>query len=202
MSNRSRPSRNTKKFVPTKSKKGIFRIIGGQWRGRKLDFIEAEGLRPSLDRVRETLFNWLQADIHGAKVLDLFAGAGSLGIEALSRGAKSVQFVELNRQAAQKIEQNLALLKTEDGQLLNGDALKFIQTNQQEFEIIMLDPPFHKGIAQQACDLLTDASWLKTGTLIYLEMEQNSELELPESWQLLKDKKAGQLLYRLYRVVQ
>ncbi len=175
-------------------------MIGGQHKGRKLNFIEVEGLRPSLDRVRETLFNWLQAQIHGAKVLDLFAGSGALGIEALSRNADWVQFVELNTKAAGQLANNLELLKSKNSQLVTGDALKFIETNQTSFDIIFLDPPFHQGIAQQVIDLLAEATWLKAETLVYLETEQDLALEIPEHWNLLKNKKAGQLLYKLYQV--
>ncbi|MRX27856.1 16S rRNA (guanine(966)-N(2))-methyltransferase RsmD [Kangiella sp. HZ709] len=193
-SNRS-SNKNTDRF-----KKGGFRIIGGQWKGRKLNFIEVDGLRPSLDRVRETLFNWLQADIHHAKVLDLFAGSGALGIEALSRGADWVQFVELNNKAARQLANNLDLLTPHDSSLITGNALKFIETNQNQFDLIFLDPPFRKGIAQEVINLLSSVYWIRPDTLIYLETEQGLELTIPDHWYLLKDKKAGQLLYKLYRV--
>lgn len=183
-----------------KSKAGQFRIIGGQWKGRKLRFIEVEGLRPSLDRVRETLFNWLQWDIRGVHCLDLFAGSGALGIEALSRGAASVQFVELHKKAADQLRKNLDLLNTDNGSLHSGDALEFIKSQPQAFDIVFIDPPFHKGIAQQAIDLIENSQITKSETLIYIEVEQNLELVIPENWQLLKDKKAGQLLYKLYQV--
>ncbi|WP_251358662.1 16S rRNA (guanine(966)-N(2))-methyltransferase RsmD [Kangiella sp. TOML190] len=199
MANRQKLHQNRTKSC-TSSKKGVFRVIGGQHKGRKLNFIEVEGLRPSLDRVRETLFNWLQAQIHGAKVLDLFAGSGALGIEALSRNADWVQFVELNTKAAGQLANNLELLKSKNSQLVTGDALKFIETNQTSFDIIFLDPPFHQGIAQQVIDLLAEATWLKAETLVYLETEQDLALEIPEHWNLLKNKKAGQLLYKLYQV--
>ncbi len=199
MANRQKIKQSSSR-KPNRGKKGGFRVIGGQWKGRKLSFIEVEGLRPSLDRVRETLFNWLQADVHGAKVLDLFAGSGALGIEALSRGAKWVQFVELNSKAAGQLANNLDLLGTEQSSLITGDALKYIETNQEPFDIVFLDPPFHKGIAQEVIDLLSEAKWLKEDTLIYLETEQDLELEIPDHWELLKDKKAGQLLYKLYQV--
>lgn len=199
MANRQKLNRPTSK-KPKRGTKGVFRVIGGQWKGRKLNFIEVEGLRPSLDRVRETLFNWLQADIHGAKALDLFAGSGALGIEALSRGADWVQFVELNSKAAGQLANNLELLGTEQASLVTGDALKFIETNQNEFDMVFLDPPFHKGIAQKVIDLLAEAKWLKSDTLVYLEIEQGLEVAIPPHWELLKDKKAGQLLYKLFQV--
>lgn len=183
-----------------KSKAGQFRIIGGQWKGRKMRFVEVEGLRPSLDRVRETLFNWLQWDIRGADCLDLFAGSGALGIEALSRGAGSVQFVELNKKAAHQLRENLNSLNIKNSDLQTGDALEFVKNQQQPFDIIFLDPPFHKGIAQQVIDLIENSQILKSETLIYIEVEQGLELAIPDNWQLLKDKKAGQLWYKLYQI--
>ncbi len=197
----NRQKRNQAFTKSSKSgKKGIFRVIGGQWKGRKLNFIEVEGLRPSLDRVRETLFNWLQTEIHGSKALDLFAGSGAIGIEALSRGADWVQFVELNSKAAGQLANNLDLLKTDKASLVTGNALKFIQTNQHEFDLIFLDPPFHKGIAQEVINLLAQSKWLKPGNKIYLEIEQGLTLDIPDTWQLSKDKKAGQLVYKMFEV--
>ncbi|NVK22263.1 MAG: 16S rRNA (guanine(966)-N(2))-methyltransferase RsmD [Kangiellaceae bacterium] len=193
-------SASSKSAVKSHGKSGIFRVIGGQWKGRKLRFIEVEGLRPSLDRVRETLFNWLQWDIRGAKCLDLFAGSGALGIEALSRGAGEVQFIELNKKAANQLRSNLEQLQTDDARLFNGDALKFVETNQQAYDIIFIDPPFHKGIAQNVIDQLAQSATIQSETLIYIEVEQGLELDIPEHWQLLKDKKAGQLLYKLFQV--
>ena len=159
-----------------------------------------EGLRPSLDRVRETLFNWLQSDIHGARCLDLFAGSGAVGIEALSRGAASVDFVELNKKAARQLESNLGLLGAEMGSLMHQDAKQFLLQEHQPYDIVFLDPPFHKGLAQEILSKLAQTNLLTEGALIYLEMEQNLEVDIPQSWEQLKDKKAGQLQYRLYRV--
>ena len=199
--NQSKTTR-TGKPAGRSSKAGQFRVIGGQWKGRKLRFVEVEGLRPSLDRVRETLFNWLQADIHGAVCLDLFAGSGAIGIEALSRGAKQVSFIELNKKAAQQLSDNLQALSTDQAILVQGDALKFIEQNTGAFDIIFIDPPFHKGIAQKVIEQLSQSSLLHPETIIYIEVEQGLELVVPEQWQLLKDKKAGQLLYKLYQLVE
>lgn len=200
MANRDKFYNENRRSKKQTSRAGQFRIIGGQWKGRKLKFFEVEGLRPSLDRVRETLFNWLQGEIHGARCLDLFAGSGALGIEALSRGAAFVQFVELNKKASRQLETNLGLLDADNDRLFHGDAFEFIAANQDGFDLVLLDPPFHKGIAQSAVDALTEAEWLEPGTLIYIEVEQGVELQTPAHWQLLKDKKTGQLLYKLYRV--
>lgn len=202
MANRNKIVEQSKKksSSPHAKKTGQFRVIGGNWKGRKLRFIEVEGLRPSLDRIRETLFNWLQNDIHGATCLDLFAGSGAIGIEALSRGATNVQFVELNRKAFHQLEENLGLVNADNAHVLHGDAFDFIQSNQQTFDIIFLDPPFNKGIAQKVIEQLAQAEWLKPQTLIYIEVEQGLELNVPNNWTELKDKKAGQLQYKLFEV--
>ncbi|AKE53129.1 16S rRNA (guanine(966)-N(2))-methyltransferase RsmD [Kangiella geojedonensis] len=200
MANREKYVDSARRTTKKPNKSGQFRVIGGQWKGRKLKFFEVEGLRPSLDRVRETLFNWLQSDIHGARCLDLFAGSGAVGIEALSRGAASVDFVELNKKAARQLESNLGLLGAEMGSLMHQDAKQFLLQEHQPYDIVFLDPPFHQGLAQEVVSKLAQTNLLKEEALIYLEIEQKLEVELPENWQLLKDKKAGQLQYRLYRV--
>ncbi|ACV27973.1 16S rRNA (guanine(966)-N(2))-methyltransferase RsmD [Kangiella koreensis] len=202
MANRNKIVQDSKKksTSPHAKKVGQFRVIGGRWKGRKLRFIEVEGLRPSLDRIRETLFNWLQNEIHGANCLDLFAGSGAIGIEALSRGASEASFVELNRKAFHQLEENLGLVNADNAYVMHGDAFDFIQSNQKSFDIIFLDPPFHKGIAQKVIEQLDAAEWLKPETLIYIEVEQGLELNVPENWTELKDKKAGQLQYKLFAV--
>ncbi|WP_223669715.1 16S rRNA (guanine(966)-N(2))-methyltransferase RsmD [Kangiella shandongensis] len=200
MANRDKFYNDNRRSKKQSSRAGQFRIIGGQWKGRKLKFFEVEGLRPSLDRVRETLFNWLQGEIHGARCLDLFAGSGALGLEALSRGAGHVDFVELNKKAARQLETNLGLLDADNDQVFHQDANQFLETQHQPYGIIFLDPPFHKDIAQGIVSKLVQTNMVQGDTLIYLEIEQNLEVEIPENWELIKDKKAGQLQYRLYRV--
>lgn len=202
MANRNKIVEDSKKksTSPHAKKTGQFRVIGGRWKGRKLRFIEVEGLRPSLDRIRETLFNWLQNEIHGARCLDLFAGSGAIGIEALSRGASEASFVELNRKAFHQLEENLGLVNADNAHVVHGDAFEFIASNKQPFDIIFLDPPFHKGIAQKVIEQLAAVEWLKPETLIYIEVEKGLELNIPENWSELKDKKAGQLQYKLFAV--
>jgi len=199
MANREKYLDSARRTIKKPNKNGQFRVIGGQWKGRKLKFIEVEGLRPSLDRVRETLFNWLQSNIHGARCLDLFAGSGAIGIEALSRGASHLDFVELNKKAVRQLETNLGLLDADDGNVIHQDAKQFLDKIDQAYDIIFIDPPFHKGIAQEILSKLAQTNLLKEGALIYLEMEQNLEVDISQSWELLKDKKAGQLQYRLYQ---
>ena len=174
------------------------RIIGGEWRGRKLSFPDVEGLRPTTDRVRETLFNWLQPVIHGARCLDLFAGSGAVGLEALSRGAAAVSFIDSDRQAVLSLRENLTLLKDERGNVIQTDALSFLRGEPQPFDIIFLDPPFHKALLQPCLEQLSQGGWLSENARIYLEVEQEvGEPELPPGWEMVRSKKAGQVIYGL-----
>lgn len=176
------------------------RIIGGEWRSRQLPILDVEGLRPTTDRVRETVFNWLNFDIPGASCLDLFSGSGALGFEALSRGAKDCTFVELNRNVAQQIKQNLITLQTNHGSVVNNDALSFLQGPPHGFDVIFLDPPFRKGLLEQVIPMISNG-WIKNNGYIYIEKESESHLDcLPENWQSIKEKQAGQLTYTLYQV--
>lgn len=176
------------------------RIIGGEWRSRQLPIIELDGLRPTTDRVRETVFNWLSFEIPGARCLDLFSGSGALGLEALSRGAKECTFVELNRSVAQQIERNLSTLQASNGTVHNTDALSFLQANPAPFDVIFLDPPFRKGLLEQVLPKL-DERWLAANAYIYIERESEAQLsQLPDHWQLKKEKRAGQLTFALYQV--
>ena len=174
------------------------RIIGGQWRSRRLKFPGVPGLRPTPDRVRETLFNWLAPVIEGARCLDLFAGSGALGMEALSRGAASVVFVEQNPLAVKTLRENLELLKTRDAEVLTMDARGWLnQPNPKPFEIVFLDPPFSQDLLAPICQVLENNSWLKSSALIYLESETSLAARVPANWEILRDKTAGQVRYRL-----
>jgi len=179
--------------------KGSIRIISGKYRGRKLPVLMAEGLRPTTDRVKETVFNWLMPYLQESSCLDCFAGSGGLGFEALSRGAAQVNFVELNRAAVKQLQENQQLLDINNMSIRQSDALEFIKKNTQEFDVVFLDPPFRKGFVEQAASLLNQNSLAKNA-LIYVEMESENNLQqLPEDWQLLKEKVAGQVIYRLYQ---
>ncbi|NQZ21325.1 MAG: 16S rRNA (guanine(966)-N(2))-methyltransferase RsmD [Colwellia sp.] len=179
--------------------KGSIRIIAGTYRGRKLPVLMAEGLRPTTDRVKETVFNWLMPYIQDSICLDCFAGSGGLGFEALSRGAEQVSFVELNKAAAQQLRENQRLLKANNVSIMQSDALTFIKKNTTKFDLVFLDPPFRKGFVQQTAQQLNDNS-LAENALIYVEMEsEKNEQQLPDNWKLLKEKIAGQVVYRLYQ---
>jgi 16S rRNA (guanine966-N2)-methyltransferase len=181
--------------------KNSLRIIGGQHRGRRLQFVAPEGLRPTTDRVRETLFNWLQSRIQGARVLDLFAGSGALGFEAASRGAREVVLVEMNRQVCEVLRQNAVLLDSPDVDIKvqQRDARMFLQqSGGSSFNIVFLDPPFRQNLLQPVIERLESNGWLSDDALIYIEQgSDEAEAVLPENWQLLKEKNAGQVRYQL-----
>lgn len=180
---------------------GHLRIIGGQWRSRKLGFPEAPGLRPTPDRVRETLFNWLAAHIEGAKVLDAFTGSGALYLEALSRGASMALALDANATAISSLRHNLDLLGCATGQLLQSDALKYLETQTPSaFDLIFLDPPFHQNLLPATCTLLEEKGWLAERAWIYTESETPpSALQMPATWRLHREKKAGQVYYSLWQ---
>lgn len=177
------------------------RIIGGSWRGRKLRFPDIDGLRPTPDRVRETLFNWLQPIIAGAHCLDLFAGSGALGFEALSRGAASVVMVERDGQAVQQLHENITLLKTSAAQVIQRDALEYLTLRRAEappFNVVFLDPPFQHNLIEPCCAALAQHGWLAARAHIYIETERAvTTLALPENFTVIRDKAAGQVAYRL-----
>lgn len=177
------------------------RIIGGQWRGRILSFPSAMGLRPTPDRVRETLFNWLQGIVTGASCLDLFAGSGALGFEALSRGAEDVTWVERNAAVAMALHDHLERLGAQKhGQVVQADALDYLQRLSRPFDIIFLDPPFYHDWIARCLPLLIQGGWLAANAWIYLEMEADlSPLPLPQDWELVRAHRAGQVGYYLAR---
>lgn len=188
--------------TPTHTGSGQIRIIGGRWRGRKLKVAEIAGLRPTPDRVRETLFNWLQPYLWQARCLDLFAGTGALGLEALSRQASHCTFVEQARVLQQQLADSLALLKADsEAQVIADHALQWLQRSPaQAFDLIFVDPPFRSGLLAQACQLLSQG-WVKPGTLLYLEAEaEQSHWPVPDGWQQLKHQTAGQVAYSLWQV--
>jgi len=178
---------------------GELRIIGGQWRGRKIEVLERKGLRPTPNRVRETLFNWLQGYVEGARCLDLFAGSGALGFEALSRGATEVVFVEQDGETAQALRDQCVRLRTKWGQVMHMDALSYLKnTSPRPFDLIFLDPPFFQNWIALLCPVLANLSWLAPDARVYLESEKTlSPLSLPQNWVLLRSRSAGEVSYAL-----
>ena len=176
------------------------RIIAGQWRGRRLSFPDSEGLRPTGDRVRETVFNWLQMYVPGARCLDLFAGSGAMGLEALSRGAESVTFVEYSRPAAAAIRENLEVFGSRAGRVLNMDAQRFLGGAPERYDIVFLDPPFSSDIIDSCCARLETGGWLAEAALVYLEQDRSKPPPtLPPGWELFRSSHAGQVNFSLAR---
>ena len=184
---------------PTSGGSGQIRIIGGQWRGRKLPVPDSPGLRPTTDRVRETLFNWLAPSMVDARCLDCFAGSGALGLEALSRYAASTTLLEMERHVAQQLQKNLATLKAENGKVVNTNTLTYLNQSGTPHDVVFVDPPFRKGLLEETLNLLEVNGWLADGALIYVESEvENGMPPVPANWELHREKIAGQVAYRLY----
>lgn len=184
----------------TKEKPSQLRIIGGEWRGRKLSFHARPGLRPTSDRVRETLFNWLAPTIVGADCLDLFSGSGALGLEALSRGANYCDFVESDQLAAASIQGNLRLLgdNSPRGRVTATDALKFMDAAQRHWDVVFVDPPFDSGIGTRTLEYLASHDCLNHDSWIYFETRRSAPEAVPDSlYTLHREKTAGDVLYRL-----
>ena len=175
-----------------------FRIIGGEWRGRRLAFPSVDGLRPSPDRVRETLFNWLQTKINGASCLDLFAGSGALGFEALSRGAGQAVLVDNQQACCAALEVNRDRLEVITRcKIMQADALAYLDQVNTPFDIIFLDPPYQSGLLQPTMSAIVEKALLGATGRIYLEMPAGQEPALPEGWTLLRSKRAGNVGYHL-----
>lgn len=186
-----------------KAKASKLRIIAGEWRSRQLPIPDIEGLRPTPDRVRETLFNWINHFVPGATCGDFFCGSGALGLEALSRGAKHLTFVDNSRVVSQQMTANLATLGATNAEVIAQNAAAFLETaTPRPLDIIFLDPPFRKGWLAQIIPLL-EKGWLAKRALVYIEMEKEAALPpLPNNWTLQKEKTAGQLVYRLFEITQ
>ena len=175
------------------------RIIAGSWRGRRLRFPDVEDVRPTPDRVRETLFNWLGPRVHGARCLDLFAGSGALGLEALSRGAAEVVFVERNTVAARALRELLTEWGAQNAHVERADALAWLEGTSRPFDIVFIDPPFAAGLHVPAAQRLEARGWLAPDARVYLEAPAREPLpELPREWQALKAKQAGEVGYHLF----
>ena len=178
---------------------GKLRIVAGRLRGSRLAVPDKAGLRPTPDRVRETLFNWLMPVIEGAHCLDLYAGTGALGIEALSRGARACTFVESDRALARNLGENLARLKVENARVIEADALGWLAGRAEPFDIVFLDPPFDADLWSASAERLESRGWLAGGAWIYLESPADAELALPATWMLHRESRAGAVRFALYR---
>ncbi len=176
------------------------RIIGGEWRGRRIRFPGTHGIRPTPDRVRETLFNWLAPVIEGSRCLDLFAGSGALGLEALSRGAAKVTFVERERESVGRLRDTVGLLAPERGAVVQADALAWLAGPPVAHDIVFLDPPFDSDVLAQTMQLLESRGWLATAASIYIERPaKQGAPALPDAWYAHRTGRAGAVGYHLAR---
>ncbi|MCK2042363.1 16S rRNA (guanine(966)-N(2))-methyltransferase RsmD [Chromohalobacter sp. TMW 2.2308] len=196
-SSSKRPAHGTRRASPSRAN-GRLRLIGGDYRRRQLPVLERPGLRPTPDRIRETLFNWLAFELAGAHVLDLYAGTGALGLEALSRGAAQALFVETESDVAASLSTNIDTLGA-NGHVQRQPAMAFLAGPVTPFDIVFLDPPFRQGHAVDACQALEEHGWLSEEALIYLEIEHESVPQVPANWQLHREVSAGDGIGRLYR---
>lgn len=180
------------------------RIIGGQWRSRQIRFPAVDDVRPTPDRVRETLFNWLMPVIAGSRVLDLFSGSGANGLEALSRGAAQARFVDRSPRLCQALRDNLQRLgsTTQQAQVIERDALTYLSAPPDTaMDIVFMDPPFRQGWVERLCAQLDAQGWVREHSRVYVEHEKElGEPEVPSHWTCLREKQAGQVCYRLYSV--
>ncbi len=201
------------KLKTAATQQGQCRIIAGKWRGRIIKFEDAEGLRPTTDRIRETVFNWLQGYIPDSRCLDCFAGSGVLGFEALSRGASGVVFIEQNRTTFENLRVNGQIFDTADAVFLHQDTLAWLDNlrlddlrtenesaakSDQRFNLVFLDPPFQSDLLQKSSALLNSSGCLAEDTIIYVEHAVNENVALPGNWTCLKEKSSGQVAYKLF----
>ena len=183
---------------PDRTPPGRLRIVAGKWRSRLLPIADEPGLRPTSERIRETLFNWLAPAIEGSRCLDLYAGSGALGLEALSRGAREVVFVEMSAGSATVLADSIAALDATGAHVRNTDAMCYLQGEVEPFDIVFLDPPFAADLLEDLCRLLDERGWLAAGARVYLEQDAERPLpRLPDGWAVLREKTAGQVRYAL-----
>ena len=175
------------------------RIIAGEWRSRRLEFPERGTLRPTPDRVRETVFNWLAPYLPGAHCLDLFAGSGAFGFEALSRGAARAALVERDAAAAAALRANGARLAATGAEIVEADALSYLAGTAEPFDIVFLDPPYASGLLAPCLARLAAGGWLGRDARVYIEAREGEMPPLPAGWQLARSKTAGQVGYHLAR---
>lgn len=191
-----KPMRTKPASQPRKGSNNLLRIIGGEWRSRRLKFADAPGLRPTPDRVRETLFNWLQMRVPGSRCLDLFAGSGALGFEALSRGAREVVMVEKHPAAAQVLRDNIVLLGAQNAVLVGDDAFRYLcsLSEAEAFDLIFLDPPYRKNLLEPVLEVIFAKSLLAADGMIYLEQEAQAQTDFARfGLQIHRETSAGQV---------
>lgn len=196
------PARNSPR-TGSLSGQGELRLIGGDWRSRVLRFPDEGGVRPTPARTRETLFNWLQFQLPGSRCLDLFSGSGVLGLEALSRGADQVTFVDHTPALARALRDNLRLLGSNQGEVVCEDVRTFVQVPAETpVDILFLDAPFRQGWLEMLIPQIANNHWVGAGSRVYLEYEsERAAPAVPANWHLHRNKRAGQVTYGLYQIM-
>ena len=183
--------------------RGKVRITSGEWKNRNLEVPDIDGLRPTSERVRETLFNWLMPSIHKSVCLDLFAGSGSLGFEALSRGAKHCTFVEKSKLAFSQIKTTRTSLNAVNSEVHNCDAIDFLSSDHNHnFNLVFLDPPFSDDYLISSIESIHEYQLVSSGGYIYIEFNKNNDLsDLPDNWSVIRKKIYGNVCFILIEVV-
>jgi 16S rRNA (guanine966-N2)-methyltransferase len=181
------------------SRPGRLRIVAGKWRSRLLPIADQQGLRPTSARVRETLFNWLSTDIRGRHCLDLFAGTGALGFEALSRGAASATMIEKSKAAGSILKHSAELLEADNARIECADAMVYLgRPADRRYDIVFLDPPFADDLVEECCQLLQSNGWLSDNATIYIEQDKSRPMpSLPDGWRPGRDRSAGNVRFVL-----
>lgn len=185
---------------PRRSGSGRLRLVGGQYGGRFIQFKDAEGLRPTGERIRETVFNWLQFDVPGARVLDLYAGSGALGFEAASRGAAHVDMVEMNAVTMSQLKSQANALGAHHFDFHHSSALPFLQNTPLGYDVIFVDPPFHGNLMEQTLELLVKNLPADADTIVYLEFDRKHPPQLPDGWSYRRFKESGDVGYGLVQL--
>lgn len=175
---------------------GKIRLIGGKWRSRKLDVLEADNLRPTPNRIRETLFNWLSPYVSGAVCLDLYAGTGALGFEALSRGAESVVMVDHNRDVIFNLQKQAQKLGASAAEIANSDVMAWLTQCQQSFDIVFIDPPYQSMLLEPTIDKLINCGCLNQASLLYVESDSNIDIN-NNYVEMIKSGNAGKVEFQL-----
>lgn len=177
------------------------RIIAGKWRSRKISFTDKVDIRPTLDSVRETLFNWLQSRVNEARCLDLYTGSGALGFEALSRGADSVVFVDQSHETLQHIQEQLLMLEATNGQCQNLNLPRDLTHLSRPFDIVFIDPPYKANLLNETLSALSESELIHDGTLIYGEAEKHYGVIIPDNFEISKQKTSKHIQYFLLKIV-
>lgn len=177
------------------------RIIAGKWRSRKISFTDKADIRPTLDRIKETLFNWLQGSINEARCLDLYAGSGALGFEALSRGADSVVFVDQSHETLQHIQEQLQMLEATNGQCQNLSLPRDLLRLSHPFDIVFIDPPYNADLLNETLKALSESELIHNKTLIYGEAEKRYDVAFPDNFEISRQKTSRHIQYFLLKVI-